>query len=524
MQTHTKIALSLLLLGVTGIVAYRFVAPYIEDSQQLSTSDARDTKGKIHIGMDSWIGYFPLCSQEMRKRMRTAGYLLSCEDDKADYRKRMAELEEGDLEFAVTTVDAYLLSGSATNFPGTIVAVIDESKGGDAIVAWGDRLKSLDALKAETDYRIAFTPASPSAHLLKSMAVHFDIPRLLAKDKGWHLATDGSEQALKKLLDKEVDAAVLWEPDVSRALQNQGLVKLLGTEDTDKLIVDVLLVSRKFSQKNPQAVATVLENYFDTLRFYRNSAEALLTDAAAQSGLDQQRVGSMLQGVRWASLSDNAQNWFGIGNQGAQVEQGLVEAIETATDILIEYGDYSRNPLPDEDPFRLIYSQYVGDLYDKALRSTQFGQSRVDTAADKDQGLARKFSALSAQQWQALKEIGTLKIRPIVFQSGTDDLSYEGKLELDKAVRNLSHYPNFRVMIKGHTGLRGNKEANRKLSAARADAVARYLKVTYNVDGNRIRTLGKGAAEPLPRKMNESSRAYNYRLPRVELFLVTDDI
>ena len=60
-----------------------------------------------------------------------------------------------ELEFAVATVDSYILNGSPLNYPGTIVAVIDESKGGDAIVAWKDRLSSLDALKANTDYKIA---------------------------------------------------------------------------------------------------------------------------------------------------------------------------------------------------------------------------------------------------------------------------------------------------------------------------------------------------------------------------------
>ena len=36
------------------------------------------------IGVDNWIGYFPLCSGEMRKRMRTARDVTVCEDDKAD--------------------------------------------------------------------------------------------------------------------------------------------------------------------------------------------------------------------------------------------------------------------------------------------------------------------------------------------------------------------------------------------------------------------------------------------------------
>ena len=40
--------------------------------------------------------------------MRAAGYVLRCDDDKADYPKRFANLKSNALQFAVATVDAYL--------------------------------------------------------------------------------------------------------------------------------------------------------------------------------------------------------------------------------------------------------------------------------------------------------------------------------------------------------------------------------------------------------------------------------
>ena len=48
------------------------------------------------------------------------------------------------------------------------------------------------------------------------------------------------------------------------------------------------------------------------------------------------------------------------------------------------------------------------------------------------------------------------------------------------------------------------------------------MNVTYNVDPNRIKVVGMGSAQPLPRLPNESERAYHYRLPRVELSLLAD--
>jgi outer membrane protein OmpA-like peptidoglycan-associated protein len=74
--------------------------------------------------------------------------------------------------------------------------------------------------------------------------------------------------------------------------------------------------------------------------------------------------------------------------------------------------------------------------------------------------------------------------------------------------------------VKGHTGLSGDPDANRALSAERARAVAEFFIATYDVDPNRIRALGFGASQPLPRLPDETDRAYGYRLPRVEFALV----
>ena len=98
------------------------------------------------------------------------------------------------------------------------------------------------------------------------------------------------------------------------------------------------------------------------------------------------------------------------------------------------------------------------------------------------------------------------------------------KQVVDNAVKRLKHYPNFRVIVRGHTGTRGDKPENINLSLRRADAVARYVTITYGLDPNRLKTEGKGGEQPLARKAGESERTYQYRLPRVELLLVREEI
>jgi Outer membrane protein and related peptidoglycan-associated (lipo)proteins len=511
--------LLILFVGSIGLLGYYFAKPFLEERLKKKVSDSREIKETITVGIDNWIGYYPLCGQEMQKRMRNSGYRLQCEDDNADYAGRMKALADGKLDFAVATVDSFLLNGAKEDFPGVIVMVIDESKGGDAIVARKSSIKSIEDLKNKQGYKVAYTPNSPSEHLLKSVSVHFEVPQLRSRSKEWKVETNGSPEALQKISAGEVDVAVLWEPDVSRALANPEIVKILGTEDTHKLIVDILLVGRRFLLEQPEVTKLLLANYFRALKIYRDNPEQLASEVQAKVKLPADKVAAMLKGVEFMGLYENAANWFGAGTMGSLGFEGLTDTIESTVQILTTHGDFPGNPLPNKDPYRLQNRAFVKELSEQGLA----GEAGVNPPASGDlESLERKFSPLTEQQWSQLRGIGTLKIRPITFQSGTSDLDFNGKSQLDQAAANLRHYPHFRVVVSGHTGLLGEDEANKILSQERAEAVKRYLVITYNIDPNRMLVQGLGSQKPLPRFPNESDRAYNYRLPRVELSLVSE--
>ena len=513
MSGHLKGFVALLMVGLGLLFGADYALKWFKQKTQIGASDASGVKKTLRIGVDNWVGYVPLCSKELRTRMHNDGYRLQCDDDKADYAARMKRLRQGELEFAVTTVDSMLLNGGKEQFPGTIIMVIDESSGGDAIVSRKEKLASLEDLKTKSGYRIAFTAGSPSEHLLKSIAVHFDVPPLRNRQGGWRVAVNSSAEALKQLGEGKVDAAVLWEPDVSRALAMPGMHRILGTENTRRVIVDVLTVNREFSRAQPEAVKLLMSHYFRVLRHFRDNPDALTAEVKSATRMNEQQVVAMLKGVRWATLTENARDWFGIGGNRTTGE-GLVETLETAAQVLVDNGDFRENPMPERDPYRLQHRVFIDELYTAGLGA--------ETAAADKSGGARTFGALNDKQWDSLAEIGTLKIRPITFQSGTSELSQDGKQELDSAAQNLSHYPNFRVVVRGHTGTRGDAESNRALSLERADAVKRYLTVTHAIDDARLRTVGYGGERPLPRTAGENDRAHEYRLPRVELYLVSE--
>jgi len=179
MVRHTKFAIAILVVGFVGIVAWKHFKPQLEYAAQAGVSDVGE-KGTISIAVDGWVGYFPFCSQELRRRLNRVGYGLNCTDDLADYDDRFKKLKQNQYDFVVATVDSYVLNGKKYGYPGPIISVIH--------------------------------------HLLKSAASHFDVP--LFKNRKAFVEAQGSEDAYKKLKSGDVDIAVLWEPEVKRPIKS----------------------------------------------------------------------------------------------------------------------------------------------------------------------------------------------------------------------------------------------------------------------------------------------------------------
>lgn len=521
MTRTAKGALALLSLGLIAIVTLYFVRGYMAEEEQRASSDAAQSKGIIRIGVDNFSGYFPLCSPYMKSLMLADGYRLECLDDHADYLARFANLATGKLDYAVGTVDSFLLNGAQTQYPGVIIAVLDESKGADAIVARASVVEKLGDLKDRSDIRVAFTPDSPSAHFLKVAGVHFDIEFLRNQRGSWRVESDGSSDALKLLLDGRVDVATLWEPDVSKALAADGIVKILGSEETKGLIVDVLVASHRSEADRPEKSRVLLANYFRTLKYYRDNQVEFDRGLASYAGVPTSQAENLRGGIHWLTLQENARDWMGVHGPGLAPRHGLYEAIDLTLDIQRMVGDFSTNPLPSGDPRRIMSSKSIADLFGQGISSrfARVGRFTGDTSVE----AVKDFAPLTATQWDRLREVGNLQVRPIKFEAGTGILTRTGKEQVDLVANVLKSYPNFRIVIEGHTSARGDEAVNQTLSQDRADAVRRYLNVTHDIDRDRMRAIGYGADKPLARIPGESSRAYRGRLPRVELRLVSEE-
>jgi OOP family OmpA-OmpF porin len=82
---------------------------------------------------------------------------------------------------------------------------------------------------------------------------------------------------------------------------------------------------------------------------------------------------------------------------------------------------------------------------------------------------------------------------------------------IDPVIDVLMKTPSLNVSIIGHTDARGTAEYNQRLSEARANVVAKYLR-SKGVMPNRIKVYGMGEDQPVADNQTEEGRAKNRRV------------
>ena len=104
----------------------------------------------------------------------------------------------------------------------------------------------------------------------------------------------------------------------------------------------------------------------------------------------------------------------------------------------------------------------------------------------------------------------------VLFDSGRATIQAESFPRLDRVVEYMTHRPNVRIRVAGHTDNVGNPQRNQRLSEQRAQAVREYL-VSHGIDGARIEAVGFGDQQPIAPNDTEEGRQQNRRIEATEL-------
>ena len=493
MEKKAKIlAVCLVWLAVAGAgaLAWRLlVTPANENAAALAEAERRaeleaatraDSRydATVTIALDSFSGYAVLRSDAFKKELADRGVRLKLVDDGADYRKRLAALADGTAPVAAFTVDALLkTTAERGDSPAVIVAVVDESRGGDAVLAYKDAVPSLDALN-DPAARFVLVPDSPSETLARVAMARFDLGRLPADPFAPEPDAAAVFAAYKNNPAAGKRAYVLWEPYVSKMLENPRVHRLFDS-GVRGYILDVLAVSRDYLAKNRAVVRAVCEAYFAANARFAGGRAALVAADAAAAGepLSADRATAVADGVWWHNTAENyARFGLAAGPDAARV-QYLEDAIANIAGVLERTGATPGDPAGG-DPAAFFYPGVLEEMKTAGFRPPGPAESVRDDAAD--------LPPLPESGWAGLLPVGTLEVPDINFPPGRADLTPRGERVLDELAGTLGDFPAAYIVVRGNAARRGDAAANRALALRRAEAAVEYLR-GLGVSANRLR-------------------------------------
>ena len=484
----------LVIVGV-GVGIYKFIYAPKQEQRTIDNTSA-PSKGKhrvIPLALDAFSGYAVLRSQELEEELDLFGLELDLRDDGADYARRIRSLQSGETPVAVFTIDALIKAAADLGkLPGTIVMVIDESSGADALVAYKKDVPPVDALN-RADARILVTADSPSETLVRIVRNSFELSEL---GDGCLLIMDGPAAVLRQLQSDPPSAPrayALWEPFVSKALKMPNVVRVTDTSKVKGFIVDVLVAQRLFLEKNPEDVSALIQAYLRAYYSIRRSSDGMVdlvqSDARkVDETLTEDEARSLCRGIKWKNTTENYAHMGIVSGPEAQGLEGLERMIRKITRLLVRTSAIAKDPT-DGRPNILYYDRIFQKLRDESFHPGVAGAG--DAEGIQGEMEAR---ALSAEEWSELVPVVTLDVDRIGFRRGSYEITESGETSLDQLIKRLEEWPQSYLVVRGHASSRGDPEANRQVARDRAEAVRGFL-LGKGVSANRLLARGE---EPRP--------------------------
>lgn len=377
------------------------------------------------------------------------------------------------------------------------VMIVDNTRGADAIIARDRSIRSVEDLAGKKLALLQFTPS----HGMSIDAI--DNSSLSARKKQtveyvYIAAEDGLAGVRAALESGSVDAAALWDPDLSLALRATRGHVVYSTRTASNLIFDVIVCDQRVLD-NPQgreAVQKLVNGWMkgvDAAKVNPDGAvdalvktEEFFTLLAKDEG--KPFVKKLFDNLLWTGVADNARilGMSGGTNHYERVYQRFDQIYRAA-------GALANPKSPVIAPQDSFDTSFIRKLYD-ASTSAQVEAKKVET-----------YTAVEREE--AVQAPATVT-KPVIvnFGSGQSALSKRAERTIDTdMVPFIENNGSAYFEISGNTDSTGNLAVNNRLSQARAEAVVDYLSKQWEFPRERFKIVGNGPNKPLCDENNPGS-------------------
>lgn len=258
------------------------------------TAQTKEAK-KVVIGYTPWTGYGALFVAKEKGMFKSRGLDVELQSIEGVGDRKQA-LVANKIQAMAASLDV-AVSAAGEGLPMKFVWAFDASNGADGlIVKKGKGIEKVADLKGK---EVAFHKGSASHFFLTTVLQNAGL-----SDKDISAVDMKASEAASAFMAGKVDAAVTWEPHLSKALA-AGDIVLTTTKDTPGLIADVLAVNDDLVQKDPatvQALVDALAEATDYMNKNPEDASKIIADAFKMKPED---VKADFQTIKFYDLAGN---------------------------------------------------------------------------------------------------------------------------------------------------------------------------------------------------------------------------
>ena len=397
----------------------------------------------------------------------------------------------GTLDMVPLLLDGLLASKDSRVMP-RIYQQVDWSNGGDGIVV-RENIRTVADLRGK---QLVLAQNSPSQYFALNMLIAAGVQPSEVK---MTYTPTAFEAARAFEVDKTIDGAVSWAPDIYKLSEVKGNRMLVTTQTANKLIADIWFARADFAKDHPDIIEGLVRGIFDgmeALKDQKNKERCarLMAEGYSIPASDVMGMFGDAHSINWAEnyqffVNQNNPTNFERVWQQAYYLYGRIGAIENPAvrfDKVMDFSIIER--LGKEPKYSSQRDEYRITLAPKAISEIQ---------AESDEILTNTVIIhFYPNSWDLRKTV----TKDIDGKTVEELYDPSVDLVLEEIAKLTEQFGAARVIIQGHTdaSLRGRvpEDLVIELSNNRANAVKEALIQKYKLDPNKFAAQGLGWSRP----------------------------
>lgn len=269
----------------------------------------------LKVTLPTWTGYGPLFLAKEKGFFEKNGVDVELSIVEG-LGERKAALAGGKVDGMATALDVQITLAGA-GIPVKVVWLLDDSYGGDGILVKND-INSIEDLKGK---KIAFEVGSTSQLLALTALAQGGLT-----EKDVTVVQMSAGDAGAAFAAGQVDAAVTWEPWLTKGAQANGKV-LLSTKDLPGIITDTISFNEDVIKNRPEDVKAFVKAMGEAMDYWMNNKKEANEIMAKGLNIDLAEFEDTETGLKFFTKEDN-NNLFGLNGEKGSIYKSTENAIQ----------------------------------------------------------------------------------------------------------------------------------------------------------------------------------------------------